>query len=165
MSISFKVDTSDIDDFIRVLENLPEMTAQESMVAMRKAVAEVDRQTIPRTPSNTGALRGAWTTRVTRGTTAVKGIVENPKEYAIVMEKGRRPGAKMPPPDAIQYWVTRKFGVRGKEAESLAFVIARSIGRKGIEGRKMLEQGFEASEPLIRRLFDDVPRRVVNRMK
>jgi hypothetical protein len=165
MSLTVKINTDEIEEFIVQLERAPELTARETMIAMRKAVAEVERQTVPRTPSNTGALRGAWTTRVTRGSRSVKGEVMNPKEYAIVMEKGRRPGARMPPVSAIQYWVTRKFGVSGKEAESLAFVIARSIGRKGIKGHKMLEEGYEAAEPTVKRIFEQVPKRVVDRLK
>ncbi len=47
----------------------------------------------------------------------------------------------------------------------LAFVIARSIGRKGIKGQFMLEKGFKAAEPTVRRVFEKVPETVFNRLK
>ena len=76
------------------------------------------------------------------------------EKYAKVIEFGRRPGAKMPPVDAIFRWMQiRKVRLRdysnpdpmkrGKfipysdaAARSAAFNIARSIGKKGIIGIK-----------------------------
>jgi hypothetical protein len=65
--------------------------------------------------------------------------------YASVIEDGRRPGARMPPPEAILNWMNqknirlqKKGGGFIKETPELrkaaAFQIARSIGKKGIEG-------------------------------
>ena len=67
------------------------------------------------------------------------------RAYADVIEKGRRPGARMPPPSAILAWMNqknirlqKKGGGFIKETPALrqaaAFMIARSIGKKGIEG-------------------------------
>ena len=67
--------------------------------------------------------------------------------YGPVVEEGRRPGATMPPPDALRPWVERKLGVRREESKRVAFVVARSIGKKGTKARKM----FEKSIPAIRR--------------
>jgi hypothetical protein len=165
MTVGINIDLDEVVAWVEVAQKMPEMTEREAIVAMGKAVAEVERQVVPRTPVNVGALRAAWSTRVSRGSQAIKGEIVNPKEYAIVMEKGRRPGARMPPVDAIQFWVTRKFGVSGKEARSIAFVIARSIGRKGIKGKFMLEKGFKAAEPTVRRVFEKVPETVFKRLK
>ena len=79
---------------------------------------------------------------------------ESTEKYASVIEFGRRPGAKMPPPDEIFKWMQiRKVRLRDysnpdpmkrgqfipysdSAARSAAFNIARSIGKKGIIGIK-----------------------------
>lgn len=56
-------------------------------------------------------------------------------EYFDVVDKGRRAGAKPPPVKAIIPWVEAR-GIKFKNAsvESTAFIIAKSIGIKGIKG-------------------------------
>jgi hypothetical protein len=67
------------------------------------------------------------------------------RQYADVIEYGRRPNKKAPPSDAIEEWLSLpKIKLRNKNGQfikktetnlkSAAFVIARSIGRKGIVG-------------------------------
>ena len=64
--------------------------------------------------------------------------------YMVVLDQGRMAGAPMPPVDDIETWVVQRAG-RGsfgggklsdpKKARRVAFVVARSIGRKGIAAR------------------------------
>lgn len=61
--------------------------------------------------------------------------IYNKMPYASVIEFGRRPNSRRPPVDALVPWVRDKFGVRGKEARSVAFLVARKIGIKGIKAR------------------------------
>lgn len=61
--------------------------------------------------------------------------------YAPVMEFGRRPGARMPPPDALAGWARR----HGLPASAL-FVLARAIGRRGIKGRFFMAKAKTAVE-------------------
>jgi hypothetical protein len=167
MTVGINIDLDEVVAWVEVAQQMPEMTEREATVAMRLAVDRVQREvkSNPATPVNTGALANAFSTKVSRGSRAIKGEIVNPLVYALVMEKGRRAGARQPPTDAIQFWVTRKLGIRGKAAEQLAFVIARSIGRKGIKGRHMLEKSMETAEPSIRRIFAKVPETVFNRLK
>jgi len=71
-----------------------------------------------------------------------------------VME-GRKPGSKQPPISAIIPWVKkRNIKVKGaKTPEQSAFVIARSIGRKGIkpvkEIRKVIDDIYSKKEQLL----------------
>lgn len=89
--------------------------------------------------------------------------------YAMVMEYGRRAGAKQPPAEALMPWVRRRIkpkqemskarkvarrgmGKSGKQLESarakddlirsVAFLVARSIKRKGIRPRPFLMPAF-----------------------
>lgn len=65
-------------------------------------------------------------------------IFRNAVAYAIYVEGGRPPGAKQPPVSAILPWVIEKLGVSGPRARSVAFLVARSIGRKGIRPRRVI---------------------------
>lgn len=168
MATQINVNLDEVIAWVEIAQQMPEMTEREAMIAMRSAVQTVEREVKPITPVNTGALKNAWSTKVSRGSRAIKGEIANPKEYALPIEKGRSPGTN-PPVDAIQYWVTRKFGVTGKEARGLAFHIQANIKKRGFKtypkGAKMLEKGFDAAEPTVRRIFDKVPEKVFNRLK
>jgi len=79
----------------------------------------------------------------------------NALAYAGVIEQGRRPGAKMPPLEALIPWVrrhlkieytarsgetkTRKPRKDSEEERRLAFIVARAIKERGIEGKHVLE--------------------------
>jgi hypothetical protein len=111
---------------------------------------------------DTGALGQSITDRLTRPSQgAWLGEVYSPLVYAPVMEFGRRPGARMPPIDPIQRWVRRKLGLRSSEARGVAFVIARSIGRRGIPGAFFFRDAAARSEPALQRIWDGVVARIV----
>ena len=53
--------------------------------------------------------------------------------YFKYVDEGRKPG-KMPPTKPIQKWVNRRgIVIKGQSSAQTAFVIARSIGKKGIK--------------------------------
>lgn len=55
-------------------------------------------------------------------------------DYLNVVDEGRRPGAKMPPSNALLPWVLSKnIKIGNSTPEQTAFVVARSIGIKGIK--------------------------------
>ena len=85
---------------------------------------------------NTGNFIGRWKSEVLPRQSAV--YIYNTAPYAGVIEYGRRPGARPPPTKAIARWAQRKFGIPYKEARGIAFMIARSIGRRGLVGRRIL---------------------------
>ena len=73
------------------------------------------------------------------------------EDYWKYIEDGRRPGAKMPPVEAIKKWIEYKKILprpiqlkSGKtvipSTQQLAFVIARSIGKNGIEARPIARE-------------------------
>lgn len=90
--------------------------------------------------------------------------------YGVVMEKGRRPGKKPPPAESLHLWVERKLKVgmsgvtnvqtrrttwrkrgnadmRQKMIERVAFLVARKIGKEGIEGKHFMGDAFERFLP------------------
>ena len=138
---SIQVNSSDLAQAKRLLD--PARFSRLLRSGMEEALAYMKGLVQGKTPVDTGLLRGSIFTEI-RGTMLdFHGVVApGPavKEYASVMELGRRPGARMPPVDAIVRWVIRKQIASGGSARSVAFLIARSIGRKGIRGRHMFEE-------------------------
>ena len=81
-------------------------------------------------------------------------VTINLEEYWKFIEKGRRAGAKMPPVSAIENWIkVRKIIPRpvalksGRQrvptVQQLAYVIARSIAKKGIAPRPFMRESIE----------------------
>jgi hypothetical protein len=61
-------------------------------------------------------------------------IIEMPL-YGLVIDTGRRPGAKMPPIEAIKGWCS----VKAIDLK-YAYPIARSIGKKGIKAKPYIKE-------------------------
>jgi hypothetical protein len=75
-------------------------------------------------------------------------------QYADVIEWGRRAGAKMPPPKAIENWIKiKRLKLRNRQGEfikstesnikSAAFAMAKSIGENGIVGIGYYKEAIE----------------------
>lgn len=117
------------------------MRAQRHMVQVTSAAKPA--------PVNTGQFRRAWKSDVLRASHSVMLEVYNPTPYAPIIEYGRRPG-KRPPRQAIEQWVERKFGVKNEaDKRAIAFVVARKIGQRGIEGKHLLEGAIPDLEKMI----------------
>lgn len=150
-----------------------------------QALALLEREVKIRTPRGaTGAARGSigsevrWGRAAGLGRPVLLGLLGSPLAHVPVLEHGRRPGQKMPPPDALVLWVRRKLTVevkgRGgkvrtrrptlKEAEGIAFVIARSIAAKGTEAVRMFEQALEENEATVFEIFDRTAGDIVLRL-
>lgn len=81
--------------------------------------------------------------------------------YLDAVDKGRRPGAKMPPPSALDKWIVkRKIAPRAKNGrfiprKQVAFNIARGIAKNGIKGihvvRKTIDDIYSKKEELIKK--------------
>lgn len=78
-------------------------------------------------------------------------------DYWKYIENGRRAGAKMPPVSAIENWIKVKQIIphsmtlkSGKTViptiPQLSFLIARSIGRRGIPPKPLFKNSFEAAK-------------------
>ena len=160
------LDMSEVTSFLKVAATVPEESQHDAVHAVFKGMAEWERQTVGRTPTNIGRLKGGFSYKVNRGQKVIKGEMTNVMKYAIVVEKGRRAGAKMPPIAPIQFWVMRKLKISDpKKARSVAFVIARSIGKRGIPAVNMVADGLDAAEPTIMRLFQGVATDALKRLE
>ena len=80
--------------------------------------------------------------------------IRNTAPHGPPVDFGRRPGAAMPPLKAIEKWVAMRFGIsmvqyRGRggrfvasPARRVAFLVARSIARKGIRPRYVSDRAL-----------------------
>lgn len=93
-----------------------------------------------------GSVSGAISTNVRQmAPMAVDGVIEvhtSPPVKGLVLEFGRKPGRRMPPPDA--------FG-EGPEA----WAIARAIGRRGTKKKRFLWRGYIRNRKRIDQAFKD----------
>jgi len=101
-----------------------------------RAVPIIQRATLKAKAVNTGAFMRGWRARRHK----LGAEVYNTAPHAAYVEEGRRPGARMPPPDVIAKWSKRvkiRLG-RGKariSRETMGFLIARAIAKRGIKGK------------------------------
>ena len=135
----------------------PERLGAALRSALEEALAWLKRAVVERTPVDRGALRAGIYTEL-HGTTFsdMHGMVAPSvatAEYASVMEWGRRPGSKMPPVTVIAEWLQRK-GI-----EASAFVVARSIGRRGIKGHLMFTKAARAGKGPVTKIINDANHR------
>lgn len=86
-------------------------------------------------------------------------------DYWKYVEYGRRPG-KMPPISAIEHWINVKQIIphsmtlkSGKTViptiPQLSFLIARSIGRRGIAPKPLFQKSFEAAKQQFMQVIKD----------
>ena len=103
--------------------------------------------------------------RNTIGTTVSqrRGTVFTGVDYAIVVEQGRAAGKRQPPSDALINWLRRTakgqslFGkMKSKNPrityKSAAYVLSRSIGKKGIKANPFFDRGINKSRAVISKL-------------
>ena len=145
----------------------PEVIRQELAAAMTEAVALLERAVKTKTPvgvfgAEGGLLAGIHGEVINAGGAEVRGIVGHQSQYGDVIELGRRPGQKWPPPGVLLRWIEKKITQWGggtvekreNSAKGLEFVIRRKIGVKGFEGAKMFEKALAENWPKIQQIFD-----------
>lgn len=158
------VEIEGFEELVARFAQSPQILDEELRRAMRVALDHTEEQVAGRTPVNVGKLRGSIATEIQGRAVNIRGIVATPLIYGLPVERGRRPG-KMPPVDAIEYWVIRKgIASPGPESRSVAFLIARAIGARGTKGAFMFQEGLKAATPGIKKAFEAVPERMIKRL-
>ena len=157
------------------LAEAPPIAREEEEVfrLAREAMAEITgmlmREVITRTPIGaSGNLKGSIFTEIKgENPSVLRGVVASRVPYAGYVEFGRRAGGGMPPwreGSPLYWWVVRNLESRGGDFESVAFLVARAIARRGTRGRRMFARALEENqrriEERIRELLDEIARRV-----
>lgn len=102
---------------------------------------------IENTPTASGTLAGAIQASPIERTGQVMraSIFAAPPAdiYAAPVETGAVP--HFPPPQALLLWVMKRFQPESdKQALSIAWAVAKNIAKRGTQGARMFEKGYEA---------------------
>lgn len=139
---------------------------EELTAAMHASTQHIRGLIIPRTPVFQGHLRQATQASVTGVARSIEGRVFNTlSAYNLSIEHGWQSSkGKQPPSSALELWVRRKLGVPENRVKSVAFLVARKIGKRGTKAVKMFSSSFEESRGTINALFNRASDRVVARL-
>ncbi len=153
----YTVEMEGAEEFVRMLKHSPQVAKKHFKNAMRKSVSTIELNVKDEAPTGVSArLAGSIASEVKGVGSNIIGEVGSTlkdEEYPAVMEFGRKAGAKMPPPSALERWVHIVLKVPNKHAKGVAYIVARAIGKKGIEGKRYFEKGFNKSKSQIDRNF------------
>jgi len=157
-----KVDISSLEELTK---EYPEASREARVSKLTEALMLLERVVKQGTPHGAGPihLRDSIHGKVSFSGQKVVGILGTPMQHGEPVELGTRP--HFPPVGPIQHWVEVKLGYSGKEAASVAFLIARAISRRGTKGKHMFEKGFEKSESTIIRILEEIPADIVRRLQ
>jgi len=154
--VGYSLNMQDISAQVAKLTMFDDITDKHLRRAMQLSVFKLQAEIVPLVPTGvTGRLKGSIKSEVSGYGSNIVGKVGSTlekEEYPAVMEFGRRPG-KMPPPSALYRWVQIRLKVPKKKVPGVAYVIARSIARKGIKGRRFMQKGYRKSGAYIRQQF------------
>lgn len=143
--ITVKVDG--LEEFVDKLNKSSFAITKHLKEALRKST-EVTKQNVARNaPVFEATLKKSITSKVT-GLTGIVGVGSEAVKYGYVQEYGRKPG-KMPPVSALEKWAAAKMG-----SSDMAFVLARSIAKKGTKPHPFFQPGLEESISDIEKFFE-----------
>ena len=116
-------------------------------------------------PVNFGHLRSSIFVEKTEA----RGVrfVTSPLPYAIVMEKGRRPGKRLPPFDPIALWVQRALRIprTDERFSSVVWHLRRKIAKRGIQARHFFRRAAQFGEDKARDIFEHALRHAAKRLE
>jgi hypothetical protein len=168
MATGYNVKVEGLEELEEWVRRYPHLSEKHTRVAMESSVKTVEGNVKPHVPVFQGTLRNSIGSEVQGSAPKIIGIVGSTlssEVYPAVMEFGRSAGAKMPPPSALERWVQLVLQVPAKDAPGVAFVVARSIAKKGIEGKRFMQKGFNESVPRIKDFFARALHRIVLEVK
>lgn len=152
---------ANLDVLKELTRKYPEASDRARVSRTTQVLLLLERVVKLKTPVGAGPthLRDTIFQKVQRGAQAIIGILGTPCAYGEPVEMGTRP--HFPPIAPIRHWVEKKLGITGKEAGSVAFLIARAISKRGTKGAAMFEEGFGENEADIIRILEMIPGDIV----
>lgn len=109
---------------------------------------------------NTGGYKRRWQFELT----PTGGRVFNDHPASDVIERGRRAGRRMPPPNEIKLWAIRRLGLSEAEAERAKWAMSVAIGRRGLVGRRVLTNP-STTDQITRAVMEEVMAEVKGALK
>lgn len=159
-----EIEIKGLEEQLEKFRRFEEIASKHLRASMLKSVTTLRSEIVPLTPVFLGRLRNSINSEVVDdGHLSIVGKVGSSLRseiYPLVMEFGRKPGAKMPPPSALERWVHLQLGVSEKEALGVAFKVAWGIHRHGIKARHFMREGYNKSKDRIIGYFNDALKRI-----
>lgn len=170
------------EQFNRRLIRTPQLTEDSLRRTLTSSLLLLEADAKRSAVRDTGRLGGSINYRIDGAYPRLEGRVGPGVRYGSVVEFGRRAGARMPPVDALIGWVRRHWlprgasiagarfrgrarnaAWRGREAElrSAAFVLARAIGRRGIQAQPYMAPSWVRNRVRIQQAFARIGVRTV----
>jgi len=136
------------------IENLLNQYGEEIRLAIKKRL-EGDNKVA------TGKAANTLIKKATPNSLTIEGW-----KYIEVISGGREPGKKAPPVGKIMEWIDAKKGINVKSGrkKSLAFIIAKRIGERGIKGNNMLTEIKNQFAPRIDQDLADIIQEEITRI-
>lgn len=154
MSMSVAIDDRAV---VAAFQKAPAVIDRELRKAVELGSVDFEGGVIGHTPVAFGILRNSITHQVSGSGLAIEGRVfsSDVPVKVVSVETGRSPGRR-PPMAPIEAWVNKKLGISGKAGRSVAFLIARAIGRRGTTGAGMFRKGFDTALPRVQGRVNDL---------
>jgi len=143
-----------LEEVERKFAGAGDVVAGEINKGMNRSVQRVLTDVKKGTPVDTGRLRSSMTGVVEGRGSEIRGIVGTNVSYAPYSEYGTRP--HWPPLAALEVWA-RRHG-------TTAFVVARGIARHGTKAYEMFRKGLEENVRWIENEFNEVGKRIAERL-
>lgn len=141
---SVHTDLGEVTDLMARLGRMTAAAEGEAERIVARHTADGEARYTRRARRDTDRLRRSVTHRVDRRGAETIGRFGSPLPYAVVMEKGRRKGAPLPPPGVLLGWM-RRHGIPA----SAEYVLRRAIARRGIRGDRVVETTVRALVPFV----------------
>lgn len=156
---NFDIDIKGLEEQLGKLAQFDQIANRHLRRAMQESLITVGSEVIPLIPVGVSArLKNSMGSTIVETEPIILtgrfGSSLKDEIYPKVMEFGREPGKKMPPPESLLRWVHLKVQPGEENEARVAFLIARKIGRVGIKGRFYMKQGFEKAQAKIVHYFN-----------
>lgn len=163
--MDYEVEVRGLEELAKRFAEFDKIAGAEVGTAMGSAVEAVAREARALAPHNSRFLISRITGVVKNKGGPVKtisGVVGAHTPYARVMEFGASPF--WPNRAQLQYWVESKFGLKGAEAERVAFFVARAISRYGLKPRLYMQEGLKKARPEVLQAFEQAVQRIAKQL-
>jgi len=136
--------------FLSRLQTTPEQMERDMRRTLQASLLLIEADARTLAPQDTRRLSGSINNQITGTFPSLVGEVGPGVRYGRFVEFGRRAGARMPPVDALIGWVQRHWhpiaerrrGVSRSTLRGEAFILARSIARRGIQPQPYMQPAF-----------------------
>lgn len=163
MSITIHLRMDAVDALRGAMARAPELVEQELLVSMTEATMLLERDVKERMPRVSGMTAGSVTSDAFATSAGVLGVVGSALPVAAFLELGTKP--HMPPVAALVPWVRAAMGIVDlQEAERVAFLVARKIGRYGTKPKKHFESALRENEAQIRQIIEEAAVRIASQL-